>query len=131
NSTDESASSSNISENEYNEKLNQMVARPMDLESSTSGSDKTTSDDSEEERYRSIVMVKSKQCKSEAEIKKVIFEYSEDLKKHSDAKVKSLEKQLLGKLNTAGIPDRSKMQKLQRLDTLNKNEKSSNIYIVT
>ncbi|XP_071126388.1 uncharacterized protein [Mytilus edulis] len=131
NSTDESASSSNISENEYNEKLNQMVARPMDLESSTSGSDKTTSDDSEEERYRSIVMVKSKQCKSEAEIKKVIFEYSEDLKKHSDAKVKSLEKQLLGKLNTAGIPDRSKMKKLQRLDTLNKNEKSSNIYIVT
>lgn len=108
-----------------------MVARPMNLESSTSGSEKTTSDDSEEEKYRSIAMVKSKQCKSEAEIKKVIFEYSEDLKKQSDAKVKSLEKQLLGKLNTAGISDRRKIKKLQRLDTLTKNETSSNIYIVT
>lgn len=103
----------------------------MDLESSISGSEKTSSDDSEEDRSGSIAMVKSKQCKSEAEIKKIIFEYKEDLMKRAEAKTKSLEKQLLGKLNTAGISNHSKMKKLQRLDTLTRNEKSSNMYIVT
>lgn len=76
-------------------------------------------------------MVKSKQCKTEAEVMKVLSEYKEDLKKQSEAKFKSLEKQLLGKFTTAGISDQSKLRKLQRLDTLTKNEKSSNIYIVT
>ncbi|XP_063413813.1 uncharacterized protein LOC134696125 [Mytilus trossulus] len=129
--TDVSSSSSNQSENEYNNKSNQRIARPIELETSTSGSEKTTSDDSEEDRYRSIAIVKSQQCKSETEIKNVILVYKEDLMKLAEAKTKSLEKQLLGKLNTAGISDRSKMRKLQRLDTLTKNEKSSNIYIVT
>ncbi|XP_052075983.1 uncharacterized protein LOC127714078 [Mytilus californianus] len=131
NTTDVSSSSSSYqSENEYNEKSYKRVARPMDIESSTSDSEKI-SDDSEEERSRSNAMVKSKQCKTEAEIKKVIFEYKEDLMKRAEAKTKSLEKHLLGKLNKAGISDQSKLKKLQRLDTLTKNEKSSNMYIVT
>ncbi|CAC5399659.1 unnamed protein product [Mytilus coruscus] len=126
-----SSSSSNQSEHGYNQKSNQRVARQLDLESSTSDSEKINSDDSEEDRsLRCNAMVKLKQCKTAAEIEKIVLDLKLELMKRTETKTKTLEKYFLGLLSTTDIPEQSNVKKLQHLDSLTKRENSSNMYTV-
>lgn len=101
----------------------------MDLESLISYSEKINSNDSEEEtslEYNAIVQLKL--CKSEAEIEKIISELDVELIKQTKTLTKSLKNHYIGLLNTADIPDNSKMIKLKNLNSLTRNEISSNVY---